>query len=78
MDGYMWVVEVCTHDIDHDEAVEKLIGREADSAGAGYGVRDLEWEFDTEEEAVQAAGRVQAAGYTEVACYDDDAEEDDD
>jgi hypothetical protein len=44
------------HQIDH--RLEQAIGRPSDSGGCGFGVRDGQWEFDTQEEADAALIRV--------------------
>jgi hypothetical protein len=66
-----WVYQI-------NERLEKAIGRISDSGGAGFGVRDGQWDFDTKEEAeeaYQAVGR--AFGEMEleyVSIYETDEE----
>jgi hypothetical protein len=37
-----------------DKRLKKAVGRDSDSGGCGFGVRDGQWEFDTEAEAEKA------------------------
>jgi hypothetical protein len=40
------------------DIVEKLVGKERSGSGAGLGFRDMDWNFDTKDEADAAAARV--------------------
>lgn len=35
-----------------------VVGRRPDGAGTGFGLRDMDWEFDTQTEAQEALARV--------------------
>lgn len=43
-----------------DDVIVAAVGRDRDDSGAGFGQRDMGWEFQKLEEAVEARGRVQA------------------
>ena len=47
-----------------NEVAERAVGRMSDSAGTGFGFRDMQWVFDTHAEAEAARKRLQACGLT--------------
>jgi len=43
-----------------NETAEAAVGRTSDSAGTGFGMRDMQWVFESEEEAKAAKARLEA------------------
>ena len=62
-----------------DERLTKAVGPNSVSSGCGFGVRDTQWEFDTEEEAeaaLQKIGKAFAEKELDYAnIYENDEEE---
>lgn len=53
-----------SYDLNHhewgslDKKLDKAVGKGDDGAGTGFGMRDIDWSFDTYEELKAAEGRV--------------------
>ena len=58
----MWCLNVQIHskvfDSEFDDVVEKCVGRDREGSGFGFGVRDLDFFFDTAKEAHNAGVKV--------------------
>jgi hypothetical protein len=52
-----------------NDRLKKAVGKDSDSAGTGFGVRDSQWNFDTEEEAEAARQRVGKEFYEKEIDY---------
>lgn len=46
-----------------NERAEEAAGKRAGSSGCGFGVRDMQFYFDTQEEATEARSELAAAGF---------------
>lgn len=46
-----------------DSKLELVVGKLRDGSGFGMGWRDIEWLFDTEDEAIAASDRLASVGF---------------
>lgn len=64
-----------------DKKIEKLIGSR-DGSGMGFGERDMDWTFDTKQEALAAWGKLKGKGlelhFVDITKTDPSKEWDDD
>lgn len=70
-----WVVEVSfpldsATMIAETKKVQEIVDRPPSGAGAGFGMRDVDWTCDTKAEATRIADKLRKAGYTRVHVND--------
>lgn len=50
-----YYVVACSHEFNYeDKTLEEAVGRRSDGSGAGFGERDLDWQFDHLQQALKA------------------------
>lgn len=52
-----------------DDKLEKIVGTPCDGAGTGFGYRDMDWSFWTEERAKEARRKLEESGL-EIEIHD--------